>query len=81
MLGSVLPPTLLSNLKLLTRFVILIGPVNQFKHCELNRPILCFNSHVLPVFSKERLPFSVAYLSSLGLTLYFSLGVGTSCPI
>ena len=31
-----------------------------------------------PVFSKERLPFSIAYLSSLGLTLYFSLGVRTS---
>ncbi len=25
--------------------------------------------------SKERLPFSIAYLSSLGLTLYFALGV------
>jgi len=33
------------------------------------------------VFSKERLPFSVAYLSSLGLTLYFSLGVSTSRSI
>ena len=33
------------------------------------------------MFSKERLPFSVAYLASLGLTLYFSLGVGTSRPI
>jgi len=48
----------LGSLLVMIGFVILIGPVNQFKH----------------LFSKERLPFSVAYLSSLGLTLYFSLG-------
>ena len=63
------------------RFVILIGPMNQFKHCTLTRLFFSFlfsQSHVLLVFSKERLPFSMAYLSSLGLTLYFSLGVGTS---
>jgi hypothetical protein len=27
------------------------------------------------LISKERLPFSIAYLASLGLTLYFALGV------
>jgi len=37
---------------------VLIGPVNQAKH----------------LISKERLPFTLAYFSSLGLTLYFSLG-------
>lgn len=41
------------------RFSVLIGPLNHAKH----------------LISKERLPFSLAYLSSLGLTLYFSLGV------
>jgi Got1/Sft2-like family protein len=30
------------------------------------------------LISKERLPFSVAYLFSLGLTLYFALGVRNS---
>ena len=38
---------------------MLIGPINHIKH----------------LVSKERLPFSIAYLTSLGLTLYFSLGV------
>jgi hypothetical protein len=32
-------------------------------------------NHMRHLISKERLPFSVAYLSSLGLTLYFALGV------
>ena len=32
-------------------------------------------NHIRHLMSKERLPFSVAYLSSLGLTLYFALGV------
>lgn len=40
-------------------FSVLIGPINHLKH----------------LFSKDRLPFSVVYFSSLGLTLYFSLGV------
>jgi hypothetical protein len=31
-------------------------------------------NHIRHLLSKERLPFSVAYLSSLGLTLYFALG-------
>ena len=32
-------------------------------------------NHIRHLVSTERLPFSVAYLSSLGLTLYFALGV------
>ncbi|RXW18842.1 hypothetical protein EST38_g7004 [Candolleomyces aberdarensis] len=39
-------------------FSVLIGPVNHFKH----------------LISKERLPFSLVYFGSLGLTLYSSLG-------
>lgn len=31
------------------------------------------------IMSKERLPFSVAYFGSLGLTLYFALGVRLRC--
>jgi hypothetical protein len=38
---------------------VLIGPLNHLKH----------------LISKERLPFSAAYLSSLGLTIYFAVGV------
>src|SRR6266508_2359272 len=41
------------------RFSVLIGPINHIKH----------------LVSKERLPFSFVYFSSLGLTLYFALGV------
>ena len=48
--------------QLFTRFSVLIGPINHIKH----------------LVSKERLPFSIAYLTSLGLTLYFSLGVSCS---
>lgn len=40
-------------------FSVLIGPINHIKH----------------LVSKERLPFSLVYFASLGLTLYFSLGV------
>jgi len=39
-------------------FSVLIGPINHIKH----------------LISKERLPFSLIYFCSLGLTLYFSLG-------
>ncbi|KZO91818.1 SFT2-domain-containing protein [Calocera viscosa TUFC12733] len=39
-------------------FMILIGPLNQIKH----------------LFSKERIPFTLAYFSSLGLTIFFSVG-------
>ncbi|KAL1740048.1 Got1/Sft2-like family-domain-containing protein [Schizophyllum fasciatum] len=39
-------------------FSVLIGPINHIKH----------------LVSAERLPFSLVYFGSLGLTLYFSLG-------
>ncbi|KZT54717.1 SFT2-domain-containing protein [Calocera cornea HHB12733] len=39
-------------------FMILIGPMNQIKH----------------LFSKERIPFTLAYFTSLGLTIFFSVG-------
>ncbi|KAI0632851.1 ER-to-golgi vesicle protein transport Sft2 [Trametes polyzona] len=48
----------LGSLLVMFGFAVLIGPINHIKH----------------LFSKERLPFSAAYLGSLGLTLYFSLG-------
>ncbi|KAF8494865.1 ER-to-golgi vesicle protein transport Sft2 [Russula emetica] len=48
----------LGSLLVMFGFSILIGPINHIRH----------------LISKERLPFSVAYLSSLGLTLYFALG-------
>ncbi|KAG1728872.1 Got1/Sft2-like family-domain-containing protein [Suillus paluster] len=41
------------------RFSVLIGPINHAKH----------------LVSKERLPFTLVYFSSLGLTLYFSISV------
>lgn len=41
------------------RFSVLIGPINHLKH----------------LISKERLPFSAVYFASLGLTLYFALGL------
>ncbi|TFY61872.1 hypothetical protein EVG20_g6894, partial [Dentipellis fragilis] len=49
----------LGSLLVMFGFSVLIGPINHIKH----------------LVSKERLPFSIAYLASLGLTLYFSLGV------
>ncbi|KAH8115077.1 ER-to-golgi vesicle protein transport Sft2 [Phellopilus nigrolimitatus] len=48
----------LGSLLVMFGFSVLIGPINHIKH----------------LFSKERLPFTFAYLSSLGLTLYFSIG-------
>ncbi|KAI0742694.1 ER-to-golgi vesicle protein transport Sft2 [Daedaleopsis nitida] len=48
----------LGSLLVMFGFSVLIGPINHLKH----------------LISKERLPFSIAYLASLGLTLYFSLG-------
>ncbi|KAG6370734.1 ER-to-golgi vesicle protein transport Sft2 [Boletus reticuloceps] len=39
-------------------FSVLIGPINHIKH----------------LMSRERLPFSAVYFSSLGFTLYFALG-------
>ena len=41
------------------RFSILIGPITHIKHLA----------------SRERLPFSLAYVGSLAATLYFALGV------
>ncbi|KIJ60465.1 hypothetical protein HYDPIDRAFT_170230 [Hydnomerulius pinastri MD-312] len=49
----------MGSLLVMVGFSILIGPIN----------------HIMHLISKERLPFSVVYFSSLGLTLYFSLGV------
>ncbi|OSX57971.1 hypothetical protein POSPLADRAFT_1155114 [Postia placenta MAD-698-R-SB12] len=48
----------LGSLLVMFGFSVLIGPLNHLKH----------------IVSKERLPFSIAYLASLGLTLYFALG-------
>ncbi|KAF5329819.1 hypothetical protein D9619_009050 [Psilocybe cf. subviscida] len=49
----------LGSLLVMFGFSVLIGPINHFKH----------------LISKERLPFSAVYFSSLGLTLYFALAV------
>jgi hypothetical protein len=48
----------LGSLLVMFGFSVLIGPINHLKH----------------LISKERLPFSITYFVSLGLTLYFSLG-------
>jgi len=48
----------LGSLLVMFGFAVLNGPVNHLKH----------------LFSKERLPFTIAYFSSLGLTLYFAIG-------
>jgi len=48
----------LGSILVMFGFSVLIGPINHIKH----------------LISKERLPFSIAYLASLGLTLYFALG-------
>jgi len=48
----------LGSLLVMFGFSVLIGPINHVKH----------------LLSKERLPFSIAYVVSLALTLYFSLG-------
>jgi len=48
----------LGSLLVMFGFSVLIGPINHIKH----------------LVSKERLPFSLIYFTSLGLTLYFSLG-------
>ncbi|EIN05834.1 SFT2-domain-containing protein [Punctularia strigosozonata HHB-11173 SS5] len=49
----------LGSLLVMFGFSVLIGPINHIKH----------------LISKERLPFTVAYFSSLALTIYFSVGV------
>ncbi|KAJ7279034.1 Got1/Sft2-like family-domain-containing protein [Mycena rebaudengoi] len=43
-------------------FSVLVGPINHIKH----------------LFTAERLPFTAVYFSSLGLTLYFALGLHSS---
>ncbi|KAI0033043.1 Got1/Sft2-like family-domain-containing protein [Vararia minispora EC-137] len=48
----------LGSMLVMFGFSVLIGPINHIKHLA----------------SRERLPFSIAYLASLGLTLYFALG-------
>ncbi|KAI6135336.1 ER-to-golgi vesicle protein transport Sft2 [Pisolithus thermaeus] len=53
------------SLLVMVGFSILIGPINHIKH----------------LLSQERLPFSVVYFSSLGLTLYFSLGVSSALSL
>ncbi|KAF5361404.1 hypothetical protein D9758_006259 [Tetrapyrgos nigripes] len=49
----------LGSLLVMIGFSVLIGPINHLKH----------------LVSKERLPFTFIYFSSLGLTLYFTLGL------
>ncbi|KAK2465537.1 hypothetical protein APHAL10511_002429 [Amanita phalloides] len=48
----------LGSLLVMFGFSILIGPINHIKH----------------LITAERLPFTLVYFGSLGLTLYFSLG-------
>jgi len=48
----------LGSLLVMFGFSVLIGPMNHLKH----------------LISKDRLPFTLVYFSSLALTLYFSLG-------
>ncbi|KAF8346597.1 Got1/Sft2-like family-domain-containing protein [Amanita rubescens] len=48
----------LGSMLVMFGFSLLIGPINHIKH----------------LISAERLPFSIVYFASLGLTLYFSLG-------
>jgi len=48
----------LGSLLVMVGFAVLVGPINHLKH----------------LVSKERLPFSFAYIASLALTLYFSVG-------
>ncbi|KAJ7234317.1 ER-to-golgi vesicle protein transport Sft2 [Mycena haematopus] len=49
----------LGSLLVMFGFSVLIGPVNHIKH----------------LITAERLPFTLIYFSSLGLTLYFALGL------
>jgi hypothetical protein len=46
-------------------FAVLVGPINHLKH----------------LVSKERLPFSAAYIVTLALTIYFSVSVSNLVPI
>ncbi|KAJ7830503.1 ER-to-golgi vesicle protein transport Sft2 [Mycena olivaceomarginata] len=49
----------LGSLLVMFGFSVLIGPINHLKH----------------LVTAERLPFTLVYFSSLGLTLYFALGL------
>ncbi|KAF4611848.1 hypothetical protein D9613_003774 [Agrocybe pediades] len=49
----------LGSILVMFGFSVLIGPINHIKH----------------LISKDRLPFSLVYFGSLGLTLYFALGL------
>lgn len=51
----------MGSLLFMLGFAILSGPLAHLKH----------------ILGKERLPFTAAYFGSLGLTLYFALGVGS----
>lgn len=55
-------------------FAILHGPMNR-EH-DLGNSILTFEE-IKHILSPERLPFSLAYFGSLGLTLYFAIGLKT----
>lgn len=59
-------------------FAILHGPLNReiFASCRLKRegPQL-IKVDVKHICSAERMPFSLAYFGSLGLTLFFAIGV------
>ena len=46
---------------LFSSFAVLVGPITHLKH----------------LLSKERLPFSTAYITSLALTIYFSVSVSS----
>ncbi|KAJ7619540.1 ER-to-golgi vesicle protein transport Sft2 [Roridomyces roridus] len=49
----------LGSMLVMFGFSVLVGPLNHIKH----------------LMTAERLPFTVVYFSSLGLTLYFALGL------
>ncbi|KAJ6619046.1 ER-to-golgi vesicle protein transport Sft2 [Mycena sp. CBHHK59/15] len=49
----------LGSMLVMFGFSVLIGPINHIKH----------------LVTAERLPFTLVYFSSLGLTLYFALGL------
>jgi hypothetical protein len=68
------------------RFSVLMGPIGQsFLNCypswdvpELTKKNLLSTpdtAHIKHLISPERLPFTAAYFGSLGLTLYFAVGV------
>lgn len=61
-------------------FAVLQGPWNRTFFAASRNHLLMDPPPVdlKHIMSKERLPFSVAYFGSLGLTLYFALGVRTA---